>query len=109
LRENRMAAAAFSCGDCGSKVKSQAKRATRSRWMSRNASLPRRIRTSDADPKSLENYSRELDVRDLSSARGTRFFVFGNRWPCRLPFGCASRVTHYGALEQPSPRKAGAC
>jgi hypothetical protein len=52
----------------------------------------------------LENW-----MGENSAALCTRFFVFGNRRPCRLVFGRASRVPHYGALEQPSQKKAGAC
>jgi hypothetical protein len=74
--------------------------------MSRNASLPKRIRTSDADPKSLENYPRKLDVRELSSARGTVLCVWKPVALAVTARARASRVTHYGALEQPSQRKA---
>ena len=57
--------------------------------------------------KSLENCSSKLDVRELSSSGHTVFCVCK---PVALSVAVRARirVTHYGALEQPSQRKAGA-
>ncbi len=60
--------------------------------MSRNASLPRRIRTSEADPKSLENYPRKLDVTELSSSGHTVLCVWK---PVALSVAVRARIPRH--------------